>query len=616
MTALAEMARRMVHRGPDGAGFHVDGALGLAHRRLSIIDLDGGAQPMSTSDGELWISYNGEVFNYPELFEELRRRGHVPRTHSDTEAVLLAYREWGVDFVEHLNGMFAIAIWDKRRRRLVLARDRMGVKPLYYAETRDGIAFASELKALRLAPGVDTSLDLEALDDYMTLGYVVNPRCLLSGVKKLEPGVVLTVDPERGLEQRRYWQLRFEPDERPTRQEWVDDIRRLFDDSVRLRLRSDVPVGLLLSGGIDSTAIAATVERAKSTRGVHSYCIGVDAPGAENEFKWAQLVAKKLGTQHHEVLLSAEENGTLLTEAATLLDEPLVEPCIAQLLGVCRLARKDVTVVLSGEGADETWLGYQGYRTMYGIELGQRLVPSALLNGVSPLLHRLAEAPGISTRTAKYLRLATEPLERRYLGLSGFDTAVKDRLYSTDTRRALLGHDSREAVRRLYDGQGGPETPSRMAAVDCRGWLVDNTLMRSDLMSMAASVELRVPFLDYRLVSLAARVPARFKLSLTSGKVILKEALADRIPQEVLRRRKVGFPTPTAALLRGEWGRQAQELLESPSARTAGLFDQNVLRGMIAQHRSGAQDWHRVLFQVLMLEYWSLGVGAPQADAA
>ena len=613
---LEDIAGRMAHRGPDGEGFHVDGPLGLAHRRLAIIDLSGGAQPMSTADGDLWICYNGEVFNYVELFDELRARGHRPRTKSDTEAVLLAYREWGLDFVSRLNGMFAIAIWDRPRRRLVLARDRMGVKPLYVAETPDGIAFASEMKALRLVPGVDTALDLEALDDYMTLGYVVNPRSLLRGVRKLEPGTLMTVEPDSGIERRRYWQLQFEPDHGPSQDEWAEQVRTLFDDSVRLRLRSDVPLGVLLSGGLDSTAIAATVALQQGARGLHTYCIGVDAPGAVNEFEWARLVAEKLGTNHHERLLTPEENGALLIDAATLLDEPLVEPMVAQLLGVCRLARKDVTVVLSGEGSDETWFGYNAYRTMLAIERAQRLVPAPLLRRAGPVLDRLARAPGVSVSAAKYMRLAAEPLERRYLGLSFFDIKLKERVYTGETRRALAGRDARESMRRLYDGRGGPEALSQMGAVDCRGWLVDNTLLRSDLMSMAASVELRVPFLDYRLVELAARIPAGFKVSLRDGKVILKQALADRIPAEIRNRKKVGFPTPTAALFRGEWGREAEAVLTTPSARTAGLFDRGVLRTLLEEHRRGERDWHRVLFQVLMLEHWSRATGAAPEPAA
>lgn len=601
------MASRMVHRGPDGEGFHVDGPVGFAHRRLAIIDLEHGAQPMSTPEGDLTIVFNGEIFNYVELFAELRARGHEPRTHSDTEAILYAYREWGLDFVDHLNGMFALALWDRSKQRMVLVRDRLGVKPLYYADTADGLVFASEIKALRGCPGVDTSIDLESLDEYMTLGYVVHPRCMVRGVKKLAPGTMMVIDGHtRRADTRRYWQLRFDPDRGPSANEWAEQLVETFEDAVRIRLRSDVPVGVLISGGVDSTAIAATIAKlgGGGANGMDSFCVGVDVPGALTEFDWARTTAERIGTRHHEVRLSAEEHGKVLLEAAQLLDEPLGESMVGQLLAICRKVREYVTVVLSGEGADETWFGYTAYRTMYAIELAQKMIPSPLLSRMPPLLERAASLP-IGSKAAKYLRLLGEPLERRYLGLNYYDTAVKDSMYSADLRGELHGRDAREALRRLYDDAGGPEPISRMAAVDCRAWLVDNTLLRSDLMSMAASVELRVPFMDYRLVELAMRVPARHKVKPHSQKWILKKALSDRVPAEVRNRRKVGFPTPIIALFRGPWGLTAADTLMNPSSTTSTLFDRARVEQMISEHRESQNDWSRQLFQLLMLEYWA-----------
>jgi asparagine synthase (glutamine-hydrolysing) len=517
--ALEWMAYVLRHRGPDGEGFFIDGSLGLAHRRLAIIDIEGGHQPMSTLDRALWIVYNGEVFNYVELLDELRSLGHEPQTRSDTEAVLLAYAQWGLDFASHLNGMWALALWDVERRRLVLSRDRLGIKPLYYAETQDGIVFGSELKALRTVPGVADAIDLEALDEFMTCGYVVRPRSLVRGAHKVLPGTTLTIDRDVGVKEHRYWSLRFEPDYRPSASEWARRIGDLFTDSVRLRLRSDVPLGTLLSGGVDSTLIAATLAELNGggAHGIDSFCVGVDLPGVPQEFEWARDVADRLGLRHHEQRLTSAQYGDALTEACQLLDEPLVEPMVGQLLAVCRLAREYVTVVLSGEGSDETWFGYYGYRTQYAIELLQKAVPAPVLRWLAPALDRAAAALRFSPKAAKYARLAAEPLERRYLGLNYFDTTVKDSLYTPSVRDALAGKDARESMRELYDDAGGPEPLSRMAAVDCRAWLVDNTLLRSDYMSMAASLELRVPFLDYRLVELALRVPARFKVQPLEG---------------------------------------------------------------------------------------------------
>ncbi len=600
------MASRLAHRGPDGEGFLENGAVGFAHRRLAIIDIEGGAQPMSSADGRYTIIFNGEVYNYLELFDQLRSLGHTPHTRSDTEAILMAYQQWGLDFPDRLNGMFAIAIWDASLRRLVLCRDRMGIKPLYYAETRDGLYFASEVKALRGLPGVDTTLDLDALDEYMTLGYVVHPRCMERGIRRLAPGTLATVQAGRGMEARAYWSLRFNPDYAPSADQWAEQIRALFDDSVKLQRRSDVPLGVLLSGGVDSCVIAATLARQESGHGVDSFCVGVDIPGAVTEFAEARKTAAILGTRHHELRLTSEQHGPMIVEAAEHLCQPLAEHMVGQLLAVCRFARKHVTVVLSGEGSDETWLGYEAYRNMYGIHMAQVAVPNAVLRRLAPLADRLAGGLPASGRFAKYLRLAAEPLERRYLGLNHFDTTIKNQLYAPALRAALSSTDPRESVRRFYEeGSGGPEAMSQMAALDCRTWLVDNTLLRSDLMSMAASMELRVPFLDHRLVELAARIPARLKVGLSDSKMILKKALADRLPQDVSRRRKLGFPTPMALLLRGAWGITAGDVLRTPTAYTQDLFDRPRLIRMLGEHRSGSSDWSRQLFQVLMLEHWA-----------
>ena len=607
---LEYMASRLVHRGPDGEGFFEAGAVGLAHRRLAIIDIEEGAQPMSLSDGRVTIVYNGEVYNYLELFEELRSLGHTPHTHSDTEAILLAYRQWGLDFVDRLIGMFAIAIWDASLQRLVLCRDRVGMKPLYYADTKDGLYFASEVKALRGLPGVDTTLDPDALDEYMTLGYIINPRCMERGIKKLRPATLATVEAGRGFQERTYWSLQFKPDYGPSADQWTEEIRALFDDAVKLQRRSDVPLGVLLSGGVDSTAIAATLVKQETGHGVDSFCVGVDVPGAVTEFDEARRVAQALGTRHHEQRLTGEQHGQVLAEAAAQLCQPLAEPMVGQLLAVCRFAREHVTVILSGEGSDETWLGYDAYRTMYGIELAQLAIPNAVLRRLAPVAETLAGAFPASSKFAKYLRLATEPLERRYLGLNHFDTTVKDQLYSPEVRAAYAATDPRERVRKFYDGAGGSESISRMAALDCRTWLVDSTLLRSDLLSMAPSMELRAPFMDHRLVELAARVPASLKAGLFGTKMILKKALADRLPPGVGKRRKLGFPTPIAQLLRGPWGNTVGDVFRAPSDTTRDLFDRARLMRMLDEHRSGKSNWSRQLIMVLMLEYWAHAVGS------
>lgn len=610
--ALARMAERLTHRGPDGEGFYLDGALGFAHRRLSIIDVQGGVQPMIAHDAPIALIYNGEVYNYVELLAELKKLGRTPRTRSDTECVLLAYQEWGLDFVERLNGMFAIALWDGVRQRLVLCRDRMGIKPLYTAETRHGIAFASEVKALREVSGVDTSIDVEALDSFMSLGYVSRPHCLLRGVRKIEPGTLVTIEPGREPVSRRYWSFAFSPDQRPSMDDWVEEVRSVFDDAVRLRLRSDVPFGVLLSGGVDSSAIAATVARARGGSSVDTLCVGVDVEGAQTEFAWARQVARELGTRHHEQRLTLAEHTALVLEASAYLDEPLADPMCGQLLGLCRRVRAEgIKVILSGEGADELFFGYPIYRLMTAMELVQKVVPEKMRRGfLAPMLGSLAGVVP-SRRVAKFLRVAAEPLEQRYQGLSFFDRSLKNELYLPSMRQRLAQLDPGPDA--FADENGGPELLSRMAAMDCRSWLVDNSLFRADMMSMAASVELRVPFLDHRMVELAARIPARFKVQPHGQKLVLKRAMADRVSSMVLRRRKLGFPTPIASLLREGFGVEMERMLVAPDAWVAQFFDRAVIRRLFAAHRGGRNN-SRVLWQLGALERWAMHFSArPEA---
>ncbi len=602
---LVDMARRLAHRGPDGEGTYLDGAVGLAHRRLSIIDREGGAQPMATTGPELVVTFNGEIYNYVELRRELCGKGHVFHSRSDTEVLLRAYAEWGLDCVSHFNGMFAFALWDTARRRLVLGRDRLGVKPLFFADTSDGVVFASEMKALVAVPTLDLSLHLGALSEYLMLGYVVHPRSMVSGIRKLAAGELRVYQEGREPSSHRYWRHRFEPDERRGPAETRRRLRELFDDSVKLRLRSDVPVGVLLSGGVDSTAIASTVAevRDEGLEGIATFCVGVDVPGAQTEFEPARKVAEALGTEHHELRLDVEAHSALLMEAASLLDEPLAEPMIGQLLGVCRLAREHGPVLLSGEGADETWLGYTPYRTMYALELAQHVVPSLAARAAATWAG--ASTHPIARRVRRYAALLDEPLEERYRGLNDFDADVKPRLLSGDVRRALEGRDPYASLRALYADTRGLHPIARMAAVDSRAWLVDNSLARSDIMSMAASVEVRLPFMDYRLVELAERTAVGQRISPADQKIALKRALADRIPKEVRTRRKLGFPTPLPELFRGPWGHSVREVLESPSPWTAPLFDRKLVSTMLDQQQAGTADWSRTLFQLLVLEHWS-----------
>ena len=605
---LEGMARRIAHRGPDGEGFYLDGALGFAHRRLAILDREGGAQPMISAAGTVLV-FNGEIYNYQEIFAELKRRGRSPETRSDTEALLLAYDEWGLEFVDRLTGMFALALWDARRRRLVLCRDRLGIKPLYLAETPAGLVFGSEVKALWSLPGVDASIDVTALDEYMSLGFVLGPRTMMRGVRKLDAGTLVTVEMGGRPAARRYWSLRFDPDPVPDARAWADEVRAVFEDVTRLHLLRDVPLGVLLSGGLDSSVIAATVAQRPDVCSLESFTVSVDIPGAISEQRWARQVADAVGATHHERRLSEVEHTALLHQVAERLDQPIADPMCAQLYSVCQLARDaGIKVLLSGEGADELFFGYRVYPNMALVEQAQQLVPPALLRGViAPALRRAAGALGHLPKLAKLLTIAGEPLSRRYLGVNFFEPALKARLYRGDVAASLRGHDVLATVARRYDGSGGPEPLAQMAAFDCGAWLVDSILFRSDLMSMAASLEMRVPFLDHRLVELAARIPARHKVHGRTGKVVLRRAFADRVPEAVLTRPKIGFSTPLRELFRLGFGHEAEELLTAPGATTSAFFERAAVRRLFAEHRAG-RDHSRTLHQIYALESWGRAV--------
>lgn len=602
---LRDMAHRMAHRGPDGDGIYANGPVGLAHRRLSIIDINSGSQPMASPSGRQHLSYNGEIYNYLELRLELKRLGYRFRTHSDTEVVLASYLQWGEAFVERLNGMFAFAIWDQQSRRLTLGRDRLGIKPLFWVKTPGGMAFASEIKVLRAIPDCAREINIDAIDEYMTCGYVTAPRCMVNGVHKLPPASLMSVD-QRGVRDHRYWQFRFLPDYEVTEDAWQEQIRETFQDALKLQLRSDVPLGVFLSGGVDSTIICSEMTRQieKKTE-INSFCVGVESPDSQTEFDWAARVANKLGLNHHEYCLSSKQHGEFLIEAAMAIGEPIVEPMIGQLLAVSKFAAEHVKVVLSGEGADEFWLGYPGYRTLGLMDRFYRMVPALFIPGVKSSLLKLADSRLTSGRPAKYLRLLAEPLERRYLGLNFFDTANKLSVYSGDLKEHFATTDAREYARRYYSDVGGSESVSRMAAVDGQAWLVDNTLLRSDHMTMAASLELRVPFLDHRLVDLACRIPVAKKIRGSDQKRILKNAFYADVSQGVATRRKLGFPTPLNRLFREPWGEQVRDVILGSQENARNLFNRQRLGEMYQEHRAEKRDWGRELLQVLLFEYWA-----------
>jgi asparagine synthase (glutamine-hydrolysing) len=584
------MADTMVHRGPDDDGLFVEGRVGLGFRRLAIIDVAGGHQPMASDDGALVLVYNGETYNYAGLRTELESRGHVFRTKSDTEVVLRAYEAWGARCVDRLQGMFALALWDARRQVVLLARDRLGVKPLYYTWAGGALVFASEIKALLAYPGVDRAMDEALIDLYAPLGFVPGPRTMFRSIAKLMPGETLEVGARTRAT--RYWDVPIgaaAPAEEPAAR-----YREALGQSVEQHLVSDVPLGIFLSGGVDSSAVTALASRALDGP-VRTFALGYASQHAEDECAYARLVAERLGTDHHEFRLEATDFRDFLPKLVWHLDEPLADLACIPLYFVSRLARRFVTVVLSGEGADETLGGYGIYRRMLLIERLRRWGGGALAR---MLPHGLLPRGSPVTRLAAGLRL---PLGRRYHGVATFlDPSVDAWLRHVPSAPSAVA----DALAPYYAATAGQSPLARMLYLDLKVWLPDNLLVKADRMTMANSQELRVPFLDHHLVEHAAVLPDAAKVGGGAGKRVLRQAMDGLLPAPVLRRPKQGFPVPLAAWFRGPLAELVRDTLLAPNAMIRTHVRTDRLQAAIDDHVGGRADWSRVLWALLVLETW------------
>jgi asparagine synthase (glutamine-hydrolysing) len=586
------------HRGPDDAGSYIEGPVGLAARRLAILDVTAAShQPMATKDASLVIVFNGEIYNYLELRRDYLAGLYQFSTKSDTEVLLHLYDRFGEDCVEFLNGMFAFAIWDRNRRKLFVARDRLGIKPLYYTVQNGNFIFSSEIKSLLQHPKVSTEISPTAVDQFITYGYVLTPPTLFSNIHYLPAGHTLTWHDGK-IAVRRYWDMKFEPREDVSEQEHVERVLDLLNDSVRLRLRTDVPVGVLLSGGMDSTTVTALVSRSISR--IKTFSIGFDAGAQFNELKYARRVAEHFGTEHHDMILDTRAFVGFFPRFVYHMDEPVTEASGIPLYFVSDLAGRYVKVLLSGEGADELFAGYPIYQYMTLIERYRR-VPAAIRNMVlNPLLERFWP----SAKIGKYTYLSRLPLERRYLNVNLYDPRVRDGLYSRDFRESLGSFDSVEPLKDIYGKNASADALAKMLYLDMQGWLPNDILLKADRMSMAASVELRVPFLDYRLVEYVATIPSRFKLRFGRTKYILRRATSGIVPKEILRRPKMGFPVPLAAMFRGELGSYAQSILLDRRAQERNYFEPGLIRRLLNEHMEGRADHHLLLWPLLVLEEW------------
>ncbi len=607
------------HRGPDDAGVvrlpagNSAWEIGLVHNRLAIIDLSpAGHQPMRNADGSLWVTFNGEIYNYPELARELRERGYHFQSRSDTEVLLHGYSEWGERLPERLRGMFAFALWDVARERLFLARDRLGKKPLFYALAPERFAFASEIKAI-LAAGFPAAPDPEALDHYLTYLYFPPPYTAFRGIRKLPPAHAMMLELRNGEMAPRSWRYW---DSLPSAGDPLGDdypgvvarLRELIEDAVRVRLMSDVPLGVLLSGGLDSSAIAAQAARHSTTR-LRSFTVAFPEDSHYDEQQDAAQVSAALHLEHR-VLVSRADSAAHLTTVVRHFDEPFGNPTAILEFELTRLTRQFITVALSGEGGDELFLGYPRYA---GARLAgaYRHLPQWLTRGlVANLSARLTDASDGRhgfRRLREFAESGWQPLEDAYLRWVGyFSPAEKAALYTPAFRQAASGADPADFLRRRFQQGAALDPLSRLSYVDLESFLCCNVLEYSDRMSMANSLEIRCPLTDQHLVEFALRLPASWKMRRLRGKSILKEAIAPWLPAATLRKPKLGFNPPAGKWMRHDLAPALQALLGAPRIEQRGWFQPAAVASLIEAHRAGRRDYSLQLWALLALEVWQM----------
>ncbi|HUR33059.1 MAG TPA: asparagine synthase (glutamine-hydrolyzing) [Vicinamibacterales bacterium] len=590
----------LVHRGPDEAGLHCDRFAALAHRRLSIVDLGNGQQPMCNEDGSIWIVFNGEIYNHAEIRARLESAGHRYRTQSDTETIIHAYEQWGDDCVRDMRGMFAFAIWDAPKRRLLLVRDRLGVKPLYYHVHDNTVTFGSELKALLQHPDVRRDWDPAALDAFLAFQYIPAPGSIYRHISKL-PAAHLLVFENGRASMRRYWTLPFTGEEtRATEPELLDQLDELVTESVRLRLLSDVPLGAFLSGGIDSSVVVAAMAKLSPGR-VVTTSVGF-AEHAFNELEYARTVATHLGTERHEQIVTPDIVD-LLPRLAWHFDEPFADSSMVPTYYVSAAARQHVTVALSGDGGDELWAGYARHR----VERWEGRMRRWLGGTGSALAGQIGARLPLSVKGARALRhLGLSPAEAcaDKHAYSFFEGGERASLYASDFASAVDGADPFSGFRQAYADCASPDALDRALYVDANTYLIDDIMTKVDRASMAVSLEAREPLLDHKLLEFAARVPARFKIRGGQGKYLLRRLLERSVPKSIVDRPKHGFEAPIGEWLRKPLAPMAADLFFDGRMHTRGVFDVKTVERLWSEHQSGARDHRHRLWSLLMLELW------------
>ena len=602
---LRQMCAVIAHRGPDDEGMYVDKNVGLGNRRLAIIDLSpAGHQPMSNEDKSIWITFNGEIYNFPELRERLKKQGHSFFSNSDTETIVHLYEEHGTDCVKHLRGMFAFALWDSGHQRLFLARDRVGQKPLVYTIVNNSLIFGSEIKCILQDPSVKREVDLEAIHHYLTYQYVPSPRTAFSDIKKLPPGHILVC--EKGqIKVERYWDLSYAPKVRMAEEEYGERILELLHEATKLRLISDVPLGAFLSGGIDSSSVVAMMSQL-SSEPVKTYSIGFEEQSF-NELKYARIVAERFGTDHHEFIVKPNAI-EILPRLIWHYNEPYADSSAIPTYYVAKVTRQHVTVALNGDGGDESFGGYERYVANKLANYYQRM-PVFIREGmIARLVKKLPESTerrDMVRRIKRFTAAIPYSPERRYAQwMCHFDNDTKYRLYSPEFRERMAEIDSIDLLVNIYSKAKAVDFADKTFYADVMTYLPDDLLVKVDIASMAHSLEARSPYLDQRLMEFAASIPPDLKLKGMTTKHILKKALANILPPEILHREKMGFGVPIGRWFRHELKDLAYDILLDPKSVQRGYFAVGFVKKMLDEHVSGKVDHGYRIWALLNLELW------------
>ncbi|MFB5267412.1 asparagine synthase (glutamine-hydrolyzing) [Paenibacillus enshidis] len=590
---LQKMTDIIAHRGPDDEDLYIHDHIGLGFRRLSILDIEHGAQPMTNHNQDIWLVFNGEIYNYKELKDWLVQKGHIFHTHSDTEVLLRLYEEVGFECVNYLRGMFGFSIWDRKKELLFVARDQFGIKPVYYSENVFGYMVGSEIKSLLASGRMDREVDENALYHYLTFQYVPEPATMFKGIYKLKAGHYMIIQ-EKGVTIKPYYEVKFAPNENRSFSDLAEETRSILSESVRIHKNSDVRRGAFLSGGIDSASLVGLLHRLEPTQ---TFSVGFDMPGY-SELEEARKTAAYLGTEHHEICINAQEYMDILPSLIWHMDEPLADPSAVGLYFVSRLASQHVKMAFSGEGADEFFGGYHIYKEPYALRIFQDLPV-----GMRKAVGHLAKLMPAGMKGKSFLERGSLLLEERFFGNAKiFMDHEKDQVLSPWLSEAGACHSTLQVTKPLYEQAKQYDQVTQMQYVDIHTWLRGNILMKADKMSMANSLELRVPFVDTKVFEWAATIPTKYKVTPAATKILLREAMKDVVPPDVQQRKKLGFPVPTRVWLKKEWYEWAKNLIMT--ADVDRWINKSYVLQLLEIHKEGKLDMSRKLWTVLVFMMW------------